>query len=85
MAQTDTSGQGSSQPATKGWQTSLTVQGAMVAGAAPLVAQYLPMVLHLVGFDPTQAADLAHGLSVILIDAGAFMAVIGRARLGGLH
>lgn len=76
-----------SEPATpsKPWQQSLTVQGAMVAGAAAAVGAIGPSLLTMAGMDADTAAEITKDVAAILTALGGAMAAIGRMRLGGLH
>jgi hypothetical protein len=67
----------------KSWRKSLTYQGIAVMFVAPWV------VSHSVGiFAALHAGDpagWAKGLGEALTDVGGFLAIVGRARLGGLR
>lgn len=68
----------------KPWHKSLTVQGALVAGAGAGVVAYGPAVLTACHMDPAAASQLAQGVAGVLGSVGALMSLVGRLRLGGL-
>lgn len=69
--------------ASKPWRQSLTYQGVAIAAAGGWIALHGASFLAFMA--PTVAADVARSAGEVVGAIGSFMAVIGRARIGGLH
>lgn len=66
------------------WQSSLTLQGGIVAGAASFVAAKGGPLLIALGLSPALSGEAVSDVATLLGAAGALMVFIGRLRLGDL-
>jgi hypothetical protein len=70
---------------TRKWQSSLTLQGGVLAGAATFVAAKGPALLVALGLTPAIAGELVGDTASLMGAAGALMVFVGRLRLGDLR
>jgi hypothetical protein len=70
---------------TRKWQTSLTLQGLMLAGAATFVAAKGPALLVALSVNPAVAKEMVGDIATLMGAAGTLMGFVGRLRLGDLR